>query len=141
MVQELAIGTVERRVAPAGAPDLGRGELQLSVDEQARAGDQAVGQIGRERGGVGKDHAPGGVGQHQRTFGADLVGGLVVDDPVRPKHPALIEHLDVAGGDEKPGVAVVGHLVGDEGGRQVLAERRSGGQPRDQTHQGQRTEP
>ena len=117
---------VERRVAVAAA-DLHRRHLQLSGDQEPRARDQAVGQVGGQRRCVGDEHAAGRVGQHQRSLGADLVGRLVVDDPPRPEHPALVEHLHVAGGGEQPGLAVVADLVGDQARRQVLAARSLGG--------------
>ena len=115
---------VERGVALAAAPDLGGGELQLAGDQQPRARDQPLGQVGGQRGGVGEQDAALGVGQHDRAFGADLVGGLVVGDARGAQHPALVEHLDVAAGDEAAGLAVVADLVGDEARRQRLRRRR-----------------
>ena len=112
---------VEARVAVAAAPHLGRGELQLAGDQQPRPGNQALGEVGRQGGRVGEQDSALGVGQHDRTLGADLVVRLVVGDACGAQHPALVEHLDVAAGDEAAGLAVVADLVGDEARRQRLA--------------------
>ncbi len=116
-------GLVERRIAPAAAPDLGGGELHLAVEEEPRAGDQPLGQVGSQRRRVRDQDAAGRVGQHELALGADLVPGLVVDDPVGAQHPAVIEHLDVARGGELPCLAIVGHLVGNQADGEILPAR------------------
>ena len=76
------------------------------------------------------EHAAGRVGQEELALGADFVAVFVEDDPVRAQHAALVEDLDVAGGGQDAGLAVVGDLVGDQArGRDGCdrSDRRSGG--------------
>ena len=120
-------GLVQRRVAVAGAVDLGCGDLELARDQHPAALDQPLAQVGRKLGGIGQEDRAAGIGDRERPGGADLVGGLVVGDAFGMEHAALVVDLDIARGGQHLAVAVVVHRIGDEarglGAREPCGQR------------------
>jgi hypothetical protein len=128
-------------VAAIHAVDLGGGDLQLPVEDEARGLQDAVPQIGGEIGEIGDDDGVArGIDQGQGALDRDLVAAPRIGDRLRPEPRALEEDLDAAARGDRGGPLVEGDVVGDERGGRALGNSGKGGcqpcQPRDKRRGG-----
>mmetsp|Transcript_3409 Transcript_3409/g.5990 ORF Transcript_3409/g.5990 Transcript_3409/m.5990 type:complete len:216 (+) Transcript_3409:263-910(+) len=105
---------IKLRIAALGMGDLGRGDLQLAVQNQPRGLQDAVLQISGKLSEISdKDHVTGLIHEGQRALHAQVVRRAVIGDGFRAQAHAFVEHLHRADGRDSA-AAVKADVVRDE---------------------------
>ena len=121
-------GLVKLAIAPLDAVYLLRRQLQLLVQNQPRARQDAVPQRRVELGRIGQKHRIRAIAQHDRPLDAQGTVFLVIADRLRPQPSRALKRLHIARGHQHPlgrDVKLIGHQHGGLRPRARLLRRRT----------------